>query len=486
TLYFSSNGYEHLGLGGLDIFKSEYKNDKWSKPENLKYPLNSAGDDFGIIFKGDKNEGFLSSNRKGGKGFDDIYYFYLPPLIFTLQGVVRDDSTKQIIPGAIVKLEGSDGTLIIDSTDATGTYQFGKTQILENTSYELTVSKENFVGTKGRETTVGLKNSKDLIHDFNLVPIPKQPQVLPDVLYVIGQWYLTPQAMDSLNWLVDILNTNERWVIELSSHTDIRPIKMTNDTLSQRRALSAVKYIVDSMGIDPGRIYAKGYGANRPRVLDRDKTVYLDPQKYPACKDKPFFFAKGTVMTPDYIKSLKTTCEKEAAHQLNRRTEFTVLSEDFVPASSNDTNAKNVVIEVNPMDNVLTILPSGSGTFEGRCIINGISTDFKYEADEEGMKISEKLVMRLLTEYRITKSDFKEKDAAFNPDGTLKENQVVTLKRVNIAKKTQEFLTATVEKDLAPDVIMGSKVLTKFGEYYIDDEKKQLIFGTAPVVPENK
>jgi peptidoglycan-associated lipoprotein len=486
SLYFSSNGYEHLGLGGLDIFKSEYKNDKWSKPENLKYPLNSAGDDFGIIFKGDKNEGFLSSNRKGGKGFDDIYYFYLPPLIFTLQGVVRDDSTKQIIPGAVVKLEGSDGTLIIDSTDATGTYQFGKTQILENTSYELTVSKENFIGTKGRETTVGLKNSKDLIRDFNLVPIPKQPQVLPDVLYVIGQWYLTPQAMDSLNWLVDILNTNERWVIELSSHTDIRPIKMTNDTLSQRRALSAVKYIVDSMGINPGRIFAKGYGANRPRVLDRDKTVYLDPQKYPACKDKPFFFAKGTVMTPDYIKSLKTTCEKEAAHQLNRRTEFTVLSEDFVPASSNDSNAQNVVIEVNPMDNVLTILPSGSGTFEGRCIVNGISTDFKYEADEEGMKISEKLIMRLLTEYRVTKSDFKEKDAAFNEDGTLKENQVVTLKKVNIAKKTQDFLTATVVKDLTPDVIMGSKVLTKFGEYYIDDEKKQLIFGTAPVVPDNK
>jgi len=191
-------------------------------------------------------------------------------------------------------------------------------------------------------------------------------------------------------------------------------------------------------------------------------------------------------MTPDYIKSLKTTCEKEAAHQLNRRTEFTVLSEDFVPASSNDSNAQNVVIEVNPMDNVLTILPSGSGTFEGRCIVNGISTDFKYEADEEGMKISEKLIMRLLTEYRVTKSDFKEKDAAFNEDGTLKENQVVTLKKVNIAKKTQDFLTATVVKDLTPDVIMGSKVLTKFGEYYIDDEKKQLIFGTAPVVPDNK
>jgi len=486
TLYFSSNGAEHLGLGGLDILKTENKNGKWSKPENLKYPLNSAGDDFGIIFKGDKNEGFLTSNRKGGKGFDDIYYFYLPPLYFTLSGVVRDDSTKQIIKGALVKLEGSDGTLVEDSTDATGTYEFGKTQILENTSYELTVSKENYQASKGRETTVGLKNSKDLIHDFNLIPIPREPIVLPDVLYPIAQWYLTPQAMDSLNWLVEVLNDNPRWVIELASHTDIRPIPMTNDTLSQRRARSAVNYIVDSMGIQAGRIFAKGYGANRPRVLDRDKTVYLDPQKYPACKDKPYFFAKGTVMTEAYIKALKTTCEKEAAHQLNRRTEFTILSEDFVPADINDSNAQNVVIEVNPMDNVLTILPSGSGTFEGRCIINGISTDFKYDAAEEGMQISEPMVMKLLTEYRITKSDFKDKDKAFNEDGSIKENSVVTIKKMTIAKKSQEYITATVVKDLNPDVVFGAKVLQKFGEYTIDDEKKQLIFGTPPVVPENK
>lgn len=486
TLYFSSNGAEHLGLGGLDILKTENKNGKWSKPENLKYPLNSAGDDFGIIFKGDKNEGFLTSNRKGGKGFDDIYYFYLPPLYFTLSGVVRDDSTKQIIKGALVKLEGSDGTLVEDSTDATGTYEFGKTQILENTSYELTVSKENYQASKGRETTVGLKNSKDLIHDFNLIPIPREPIVLPDVLYPIAQWYLTPQAMDSLNWLVEVLNDNPRWVIELASHTDIRPIPMTNDTLSQRRARSAVNYIVDSMGIQAGRIFAKGYGANRPRILDRDKTVYLDPQKYPACKDKPYFFAKGTVMTEAYIKALKTTCEKEAAHQLNRRTEFTILSEDFVPADINDSNAQNVVIEVNPMDNVLTILPSGSGTFEGRCIINGISTDFKYDAAEEGMQISEPMVMKLLTEYRITKSDFKDKDKAFNEDGSIKENSVVTIKKMTIAKKSQEYITATVVKDLNPDVVFGAKVLQKFGEYTIDDEKKQLIFGTPPVVPENK
>ncbi len=483
VLYFSSDGHEHLGLGGLDIFKTTFENGKWTTPENLKYPLNSAGDDFGIIFKGLKEEGYLSSNRKGTKGSDDIYSFILPPLIFTLQGVVRDDSTKQVIPDADVKLSGSDGTVIEVKTDATGLYQFGKTQILENTSYDLTVSKTKYFAAKGRETTVGLKTSKDLIHDFNLVPIPVLPVVLPDVLYDLGKWYLTPQAKDSLNWLVNILNENPRWVIELSSHTDIRPIPMTNDSLSQRRAKSAVDYIVDSNGINAFRIKPKGYGANRPRILDRDKNVVLDAKKYPQCKGQNFFFAKGTQMTEAYIKGLKTTCEKEAAHQLNRRTEFTILSEDFVPPMTNDSSAQSLVIEVNPMDNILSILPIGGGAFEGRLTINKISSDFKYESTSDTMQISTDFALRLLKEYRITVSDFKDKDKAFNEDGSIKPNAIVTLKTVNIAKKTQENIKAVIVKGITTDVILGSKVLSKFGDFTIDEDKKQLIFDAA-VVPD--
>lgn len=476
VLYFSSNGYEHLGMGGLDIFKTTNENGKWTKPENMKYPVNSSGDDFAIIFKGTKEEGYLTSNRKGTKGSDDIYSFILPPLIYTLQGVVRDDSTKQVIPDADVKLVGSDGTVVETKTDITGLYQFGKTQILENTSYELTVNKAKYFGAKGRETTVGLKTSKDLVHDFNLVPIPVLPVVLPDVLYELGKWELTQQAKDSLDWLVNILNENPRWVIELSSHTDIRPIPMTNDSLSQRRAKSAVNYIVDEKGINVFRLVPKGYGANRPRVLDRDKNVSLDPKKYAQCKDKTFFFPKGTRITEDFIKSLKTTCEKEAAHQLNRRTEFTILSEDFIPPMVNDSSAQNVKIEVNPMENVLTILTLGGGMFEGRCIVNQISTDFKYESTEESIKISTDMVLRLLKEYRITKSDFKDKDKAFNDDGSIKENSVVVLKKVNIAKKTVTNVEAVVVKGLTPDVVMGSKDLSKFGDFTIDEDKKQLIF----------
>ena len=404
--------------------------------------------------------------------------------MFTLQGVIRDDSTKQVIRGASVKLVGSDGTVLDVNSDTTGLYQFGKTQILENTSYELTVSKPKYFAKEGRETTVGLTHSKDLVHDFNLVPVPVLPVVLPDVLYDLGKWYLTPQAKDSLDWLVNILRLNPRWVIELSSHTDSRPIPMTNDSLSQRRARSAVEYVIDSGKIDPGRLVAKGYGANRPRILDRDKNVVLDPGKYAQCKDKSFFFAKGTQMTDDYIKTLKTTCEKEAAHQLNRRTEFTILREDFVPPTTIDSNAKSFVIEINPMDNILTILPSGSGTFEGRMVINGISTDFKYDAAEDTMKISETFAMKLLKEYRITVSDFKDKSKAFNDDGSIKKNAAVNLKKLNIAKKFQSNIEAVVVKGLSPDVVLGSKTLSKFGEFNVDDEKKQLIFD-SPAVPKS-
>jgi peptidoglycan-associated lipoprotein len=259
---------------------------------------------------------------------------------------------------------------------------------------------------------------------------------------------------------------------------------MTNDSLSQRRAKSAADYLV-SKGIHAQRIVARGYGANRPRTLERDKTILLDQTKYKNCKD-PIFFPKGTQMTDAFIKTLKTTCEKEAAHQLNRRTEFVVLSEDFVPPASNDSSATNVVISINPMDNVVSILPTGSGVFEARCIINGISMDFKYDAAEEKMQIDADKVMSMMKEYRVTISDFKDKDKALNEDGSIKDNVEISIKKMTIGKKVVSNVDAIVVKGLNPPVLLGSKTLTKFGEYTVDEDKRQLIFDdpNAPKVPQ--
>jgi peptidoglycan-associated lipoprotein len=180
-LYFASNG--HVGMGGLDIYRAVKVNGKWSDVSNMKSPVNSNADDFGIIFYPGKEEGFLSSNRKGGKGGDDLWYFIRPPLEYTLQGVVKDDRTLQFIPDAVVKLVGSDGSSIEDKTDESGFYSFDKTQILVNTSYELFVSKDGYFSEDGRMTTVGLQVNKDFVMDFILKPIPKEPILLPEILY---------------------------------------------------------------------------------------------------------------------------------------------------------------------------------------------------------------------------------------------------------------------------------------------------------------
>ncbi len=316
ALYFASNG--HIGMGGLDIFKSKKIGSAWSTPVNMKYPVNSAGDDYAIVFEGKKEKGYFTSNRKGGRGGDDIYSFYIPPLIFTLQGVVKDDSTKEIIVGARIKLVGSDGTIIYDSTGATGAYIFDKEQILPNTTYELTFSKTRYFTKKGKETTVGLERSKDIVHNANLPPIPKKAIELPEILYDLAKWDLKPQYTSSLDGLIQTMVDNPKIVIELGSHTDSRPIPMTNAVLSQKRAKSVVDYLI-SRDIEPGRLVAKGYGEKVPKTITED--IVKDGVK----------FKKGAVLTDEYINSLKNKKEKEVAHQLNRRTEFKVLREDFVP-----------------------------------------------------------------------------------------------------------------------------------------------------------
>jgi peptidoglycan-associated lipoprotein len=206
-LYFSSNGLP--GMGGQDIFRSVKVNGKWSKPENMKYPINSPADDFGIVFNPDEpEEGYFSSNRPGGKGSDDIYSFVVPPLLFTLQGTVTDDRTLQPVQGALVKLNGTNGKTLQYNTDDKGKYSFNKNQIAPNTTYEILVVKKDYFNEKGKETTLGLEKSKDLTRNFVLKPIPKKPVVLPDILYDLDKYDLKPQFQDSLQGLIATLDAN--------------------------------------------------------------------------------------------------------------------------------------------------------------------------------------------------------------------------------------------------------------------------------------
>ncbi|MEA3505004.1 MAG: OmpA family protein, partial [Bacteroidota bacterium] len=261
TLYFSSNG--HIGMGGLDIYKSELKNGVWQTPENMKYPINTNYDDFSITIQPNRDEGFFASNRKGARGGDDIFHFLNPPLEFTLSGIVKNENSLQFVEKADVKLIGSDGSSVKAITDPKGFFSFSQSQIKPNTSYEIVIEKENYFNKKATESTVGIEKSQEIVRNLTLQPIPDKPILLPEILYDLGKWELKSQYQDSLQGLIETLDANQTIIVELAAHTDTRASDEFNDILSQKRAESVVDYLI-KRGIDPVRLVAKGYGERVP------------------------------------------------------------------------------------------------------------------------------------------------------------------------------------------------------------------------------
>lgn len=318
-LFFASDG--HPGMGGLDIFVAERMgddSDEWGNVKNLKAPLNSPSNDFGIIFEGDKERGYFTSDRPGGRGGDDIWSFRIPPLRFVIDGMVSDLKTGDPIPGAKVQLTGTDGSTVEVTTDELGYYEFDEKEDVEdeeearyikpNTSYTLEVTAENYLKSSGQETTVGVNQSTRFQQDFKLQPIEGEIE-FPEVRYDYDDYRLqvndSVNSKDSLDYLYQTLIENPNLVIELMAHTDTRGSASYNLTLSQKRAQSCVDYLIEK-GIAPERLQAKGYGLSSPIISDSE------------------------------IKAMETEDEKEAAHQKNRRTTFRVLRDDYVPPQTQD------------------------------------------------------------------------------------------------------------------------------------------------------
>ncbi len=309
TLYFSSNG--HIGMGGLDIFKAtENEDGKW-EVENMKTPINSASDDFGIVFQADEERGFFSSSR-GLRNNDDIYAFVLPPLKFNIEGVVKDEKTEEPLDNVLVKSIGSDGITLESTTGKKGEFKF---MLRPNTDYVFLASREGYLRGKERETTKGLGKSKDFNTTIFLASIDK-PIQLPNIFYDFNKADLRPESMVTLDRLVETLNDNPNVTIEIMSHTDYRGSDSFNDELSQKRAQSVVNYLIEK-GIAPDRLSAKGYGETRPKTIDSKIA-----EEWP-------FFEEGVTLTEAYIKSLESLEQQEVANQINRITEFRVLSTDY-------------------------------------------------------------------------------------------------------------------------------------------------------------
>lgn len=475
-LYFASNG--HLGMGGLDIFFSLKEAGKWTVPVNLQYPLNSASDDFGICFNLDVKQlkkkhademGFFTTNRKGGRGGDDVWAFLLPEIVFTLQGIVKDENTLQLLKDVKVQMTGSDQTVLETKTDASGFYRFNKEQILKNTTYNLEFQKSGYFAEKGQETTVGIYKTTDLVLNITMIPIPPEPIPLPEIRYKLAKWDLQDQYKDSLNGLIKTMRDNPTIVIELMSHTDARDTHEKNETLSYNRALSVVDYLKEE-GIAAERMVAKGYGETKPRTLKNGYT-------YTYGEYNGVSLPAGVTLTEDYIKTLRSNKEKEAAHQLNRRTEFRIIRDDYVPQATNDTiiSSGDVQIAINPEDNKIQLLATGD-ILEVPCFVLDKSMSFKFDEKVDTMLVSINVINDFLKVHKIDKTSFVEKDAAFEEDGTVIEGSIIVFRKMVIGQKEVRNIHAKVVNNLNYSFVMGDDDLSLFGNYYFYPEDGILEF----------
>jgi peptidoglycan-associated lipoprotein len=330
TLYFSSNG--HVGMGGFDLFKSAKEEKGYGPVTNLKYPLNSSADDASIIFEGDLERGFISSNRAGSKGLTDIWSFVLPKAEVFVEGVVADCAGGPIANSKVL-LKASNGKNLEAITDADGKYKFklelGLMYTLMASSDSVTTNKFGteklafFASDKKTIDVVGIEDSKTFVQDLCMEKIPVRGIELPNIVYDYAQATLTKDAKNKLQGLITTMKDNPTITIELGSHTDYRGGDEYNKNLAQRRAQSAVNFIAKN-GIAKDRMEAKGYGEDVPKTIDSTVFRMLTPAQQG-------MFPTGTVLKESYIKPLKNKDSNkfEVANQMNRRTEFKVLRTDY-------------------------------------------------------------------------------------------------------------------------------------------------------------
>lgn len=461
TLYFASNG--HGGMGGLDIFVTSMDTaGNWGEPRNLKSPINSTGDDFAIMFHPREERGFVSSNRGNTRGIDNIYYFEEPPVLFTFSGTVKDAKTKQFVSNASVRMIGSDGSNNMTRTNDKGYFNFSESQMNKNTTYDITIDKDNYFTFSAQETTVGLEFSKDFEKEYAIEPIPQEPIMLPDILYDLGKWDLKPQFEDSLQGLIETLQVNPTITIELASHTDARDTEERNDILSQKRAQSVVDYLI-IRGIDPLRLKAKGYGERVPRTLAKDITV------------KGYTFKAGTRLTEDFINKLPNAEVKEAAHQMNRRTEFRILSKDYVPRTTIDEGG-TVNIAINPEDeNDVTFSLNKAGYFVFYANVDGYRESFTYSQNAD-FCISETRALRLLTDGRLTADDFKGDVDKILGTGSIADGAIIVIKEIRFAGHSLYNVECKVVKKMIEEWVIGQKTMKQMGNYEFNTKTKKLIF----------
>lgn len=297
TLYFSSKG--HNTMGGFDIFKSTFENDKWSIPENIGYPVNTTEDDICFVLTASGNHGYYTSIKPEGKGKRDIYKVIFldeldKPKLTLLKGVISDKKTGDLLGATIEIYDNNEGELVgtFESNSATGKFMIS---LPAGRNYGINVKKQNYLFFSENFNIPANSAFQEVEKNVELDEIEiGEKVVLKNIFYDYNKSSLNPSSYNELRKVIELLNSNPNMKLELSAHTDSRGTNTYNEKLSQSRAQSCVEFLVEQ-GIDRKRLIAKGYGEKQLLVKD------------------------------DEINALELEEEKEIQHQKNRRTEFKII-----------------------------------------------------------------------------------------------------------------------------------------------------------------
>ncbi|MBL1279277.1 MAG: PD40 domain-containing protein [Fluviicola sp.] len=299
TLYFASRG--HVGMGGSDLFVTRMDNNgNWSKPENLGYPINTKFDENSLMVAADGEIAFFASNREGGFGDLDIYYFVMPEHLrptktLYFEGLVYDINTRKPVPGKFQLIDLATGKEVVYSEADKITGEF-MVSLPVNKEYALNVSYPGYAFFSQNFNMTNPEGLEAIHMDVPLVPLKDGGQsiILANIFFDLNKSILRKESYVELDKLVSFLKENAEIKVEIGGHTDSRGDKQKNLTLSNNRAKSVYDYAIEK-GIDKSRLSFKGYGSSVP------------------------------VNSDVAITKMASKEEKEVAHQANRRTEYRIV-----------------------------------------------------------------------------------------------------------------------------------------------------------------
>lgn len=429
TLYFSSDG--HPGIGALDIFSAKGSGLDWEKPENMKSPINSAGDDFGIILDPTKEKGYFTSNRSpSGKADDNIYEFWMDPLVFTLSGVITDCKDGRKLTKALIIISNNhDSSKIRVYTDKSGYY---KVTLKVNTKYELFASKRDEYYYDSKEeyvSTMNLEQSQDFKRDFCLKNQCNDIFILP-IYYGLdsSNIYTRSESKRVLDDLVATLKKYPKMAIELGTHTDCRNTFDYNKALSQRRADSAVAYIIKG-GINPFRLDARGYGESQlvnsceceggkvvPCTEDEHQQNRRAVVKVMNCD---FKWTKETIKVLN--DSALTGGPINSPFLADARKKYLEDKKNLPKDQLNPNSKEAIQAELDEMKEKYDMIPVTKSR-DAYSLIGKIgkkSIKFQFDPEETSIIIPEATVVQLISAKVITVNDFIESAKSYSlPDGT--------------------------------------------------------------------